>query len=181
MPGLRGSGASPDTGAKGLADVAGSRVFVDVTIPRTKVVGKMRLATRSEMAQIRAAARKFLGLPLDANALLGPGMMEDWLAELAIRTLAVVVCDPANTGKPLDDLEAWREQLDDDQIGALHELYKDLGARLDPLGPDAPGLSEIEHDQLVSALKKKDVDLLSAFGSRKLSAFLISTVAPPAS
>ena len=182
--GLRGDNTGGDEpsaiAARGLADLVGARQFIDVTIPRTKIAAKMRLASRSERALIKVATRKTLGLAMDANALLGPGVMEEWSLEIAVRTLATVVRDPIDVDKPLDEVETWRELLDDDQINGLWNVYQDLAERLDPLGANGVALSDHEHSQLVSALKKKDVDLLSAFGSRKLATFFITTVEPPA-
>lgn len=182
MGGLRPTAEPAPSRVRGLAELVGARVFVDVTIPRTQVTGKMRLISRAETALVNADARDALKLPLDSKSLLGPGVMEDWLAEVAVRTLAIAVRDPDEIDKPLDDVDTWRELVDDDQIAALWEQYKALAAKHDPLGETgAMLLSEDEITQLTNALKKKDVDLLIGFGSRKLASFMLTSVAPPSS
>jgi hypothetical protein len=165
-----------------LADaVLGARVFVDVTIPRTALAGRMRLLSRGERRMVTAAARKELaakGFPVDVNAVVALGATDEWNAEIAIRTLAIAVRDPKNAGHVLGTLEDWQE-LDDEQIGALWARYEDLRAELDPLA-DSATVTEADLGAIRDAAKKKELTLLMSYGSQKLARFAITTVDPPA-
>lgn len=153
--------------------VHSSRTHVDVTVPRTTIAGKMRILSRHECAMVRYEARAFL---------LGRGLTEplntyrEWHEELAVRTLAVAVRNPANIGDTLATLEAW-SQCDDGQIDALWQRYQDLQDEIDPLGNAK--LSEREMLEMQAAAKKKDGDLLRSYGSSRLAAFAITLAEPP--
>lgn len=176
---------SPTMPAKQLNDLAtqlGARVHIDVTIPRTTVHGRMRLALRSEISALRAEAHAHfasLGRPVTAATLVEPDVIADWNAEIASRHLAVAVRDPSDESKPLGDLATWRG-CDDDQINALWVEYQDLAERLDPLGETAAGLTEEEVTALRAAAKKADAPALRSFGSWRLALFAISSAAQPA-
>lgn len=179
------SGDSPEPGvdAKGLSDMLGARPHIDVKIPRTEITGKMRLLSRLEHSEARAAARRELGergIPTSAAELMGPGVMDEWNCEIAAQTVARAMRDPADVRVELAPIDEWLEVCDDDQISALYLTYKDLADRLDPLGRDA-GVSDAEMDAIDAAAKKKDVDLLMAFGCRKLALYATTSAAPPAS
>ncbi len=183
---LRGAVAPPtdadQPGAAGLAGLLGARVHVDVVIPRTQIAGKMRLLGRLETSTARADARRELaerGISTDPRDLMSPVIMDEWNNEVAVRTLAIAVRDPRDTELPLDTIEEWL-QCDDDQIAALYIDYKDLATRLDPLGTDTQ-LTDQEMSAIDSAAKKKAVELLMDFGSRKLALFMTTSVVPPAS
>jgi hypothetical protein len=163
--------------ASQLVDAIGARVHVDVTIPRTTIRGRMRLVSRREMSTIKSETREYLkseGFPVDATAVTALGAFDEYQYELGVRTLQVAVRDPRREQLALGKIEDWRE-LDDDQIAAVYERYKDLAARLDPLGSNVE-LSAGEVASLIDAAKKKDGDLLTSFGSRKLASFTISLV-----
>lgn len=174
--------ASPSApGVGGLAEL-GARVHVDVTIPRTTTRGRMRLVSRSEAAAIHAETRAHFaesGAPITAAMLTEPNVVSEHLAERAVRHLAVAVRDPADESKPLAPLSQWREECDDDQIGVLWMAYNDHAAAIDPVGQGVE-LSEEDAIAMREASKKKDVDLLMSFGSRKLAIFSTTLVDPPA-
>lgn len=144
----------------------------------------MRLVRRHEALALLAEARAAFAekkLPIDPSALSAPGLLNEWQCEIAVRHLALAVRDPADTAKPLASLEEWRD-CDDDQIAALWQRYQDLREEIDPLA-NLEQLTEAEFAAIRLAAKKKppEVDLLTSYGSRKLAAFVISTVEPPAS
>lgn len=166
--------ARPDVaGAVDLA-LAGARVHVDVTIPRTTVRGRMRLISRGEKFAATAEVRRELaaaGFPVDGTAFSSLGASDQYQYELAAHVLAIAVRDPANTDRALAPLDDWRA-CDDDQIAALWREYQDLEARLDPIGSELVALTEAEQAAFVAAAKKKDAETLISFGSRKLARFV---------
>lgn len=153
--------------------VVGTRVHVEVTIPRTQVKGRMRLLSRGETRAVRFEAReklRELGIIGDVDG------VREWNEEIATRTLAVAV-RALKVDEVLASLEAW-EECDDDQINALWTRYKDLSDELDPLSNAK--LSDLDAQQIAAAAKKKDAILLISYGSLKLAAYTISTAEPPA-
>lgn len=168
---------------RALAELLGARVFVDVTVPRTTIRGRMRLVSRTEAAIINADARRHfvtdLGIEVDASTLLRPGVMDNWNAEVAIRHIAIAVRDPDDESKPLGDLVEWCE-CDDDQISALWLDYKNLASRLDPLSDAADGLTEDQLAELRTLLKKKGGTPSSLFESLKRSISELSSDDQPA-
>lgn len=156
-----------------LAASASARVHIDVTIPRTDIAGKMRLLSRVELLAVKREAIAAMAKFPEASWSLTGVAREDWNAELAVRTLAVAVRDPSDVTQPLDDVDQWREQLDDEQIGALADTYEDLRIQLDPLA-EPIALTEAEIDALDQAVKKKDVDLLRSCGLRKLWTYTLT-------
>jgi hypothetical protein len=172
-------GRRPDVAA--VVDFLGARVHIEITIPRTEIKAVMRLCSRREEFEAKAEARRAMleaGYPVDANAVTALGASEQWLAEVMVRMIAIAVRDPADPTKPLASLEDW-QNCDDTQLVALWSLYQDHEHRIDPLG--AAALTSEEQDALIAASKKKDVDLLMAFGSRRLALFAITSAFPPAS
>ncbi len=180
MPGIFRPGtpsAAPDSGAGGLADAIGARIYVDVVVPRTQIAAKLRLLSRSEMSEVKVAtlyALNQMGIdkstPIDVYA-------QELNAERDARIVSLAVRDPRDVTKPLASIEDWR-QLDDDQIIAMFVQYNDLANRLDPLG-ETMELSVEEIAAMTSAAKKKLADILLSYGSRKLALFAISTVEQP--
>lgn len=178
--------ARPEVAAEGggrgelAAAVLESRVYREVTVPRTAIPAKMRLLSRTEAKAVRSASRSAVAqLGLVAA---GPEVesLTEWREERALRTVAVAMRDPANPERPLAGLAEW-EECDDDQILALWDIYQDLAAELDPLGDSAPPLTEGELAELVAAAKKGDAGLLMSFGSRRLALFAISSADRPSS
>jgi hypothetical protein len=165
--------------AERLASAMGTRVHVPVTIPRTQVSGSMRLLSRSEQLAVKTEAILALKKIPDVMWMAGVAR-EDFNAELAIRTLAIAVRDPVDPKLALDDVQAWRDLLDDEQIGAVYHQYEDLRVQLDPLG-EAVALTEEEFRAIEAAVKKKDASLLMRFGLRKLALFATTLGEPPAS
>lgn len=162
--------------------LSGARVHVDVVVPRTSIKGRMRLVSRAEVSAIRAESRSYLigsGFPVDAAGISAMGALDEWNAEMAVRHLAIAIRSADDEDEPLSTLEEWRD-CDDDQIAAMWQEYRDLERRLDPLGNLAT-LTEAEGIAIRDASKKKDADLLTSYGSRKLAAFLITSADPPAS
>jgi hypothetical protein len=163
--------------AEQIVSAVGARVHIEITIPRTDVVAKMRLCTRREISEARAEARQHMesnGFPVDASAFGALGATDEWTYELAVRMLQKAVRDPANVELELAPIDDWRE-CSDDQIAALGKVYEDLEQQLDPLG-DRISLTEAEIAALLNASKKKAVDTLMAYGSRKLALFAITSV-----
>jgi hypothetical protein len=175
---FRPSGEAGESPRKGVlaVEVAGARVHEDVIVPRTAARGRMRLLSRGENRTVRAEARA----ALEAMGCRGAdlGVYREWHEELATRTLAVAVRDPADVARPLAPLAEW-EECEDDQIAALWKQYQDLEERLDPLGADHVVLSDADVAAMRDASKKKDIDLLMSFGSRRLAVFATTTAAPP--
>jgi hypothetical protein len=175
----------PAPGPASAADIVdralAAPTFVDVTVPRTTVRGKMRLVTRAERFAAVADARRALeaaGMPVDASAVTALGAHEQWHYELGARLLAVAVRDPEATDRQLASVDDWRK-CDDDQLDALWNRYQDLEAELDPLGLGAPLAAEDEA-AIAAAAKKKDAAMLMSFGSRKLASYLLTSDDPPA-
>ena len=168
------------------AAVIEGRTFREVTVPGTKVTGRLRVLSRAEARQVRADVRAALDAKgITANA---PGVLEgfqEWRDERALRTVALAVraATPVEDRDPpaLAPLSEW-EQCTDVQLGALWDDYQDLEALLDPYGSNAPLTSE-EARQVVAAAKKKDGATLMSFGSHTLARFAITSAsesdAPP--
>lgn len=168
--------ADPAAAGELVASVLGARVHLDVTVPRTTVAGRMRVLTRSESKQVRAEARR----DCIAHGVRDDAMLEmgrDFMEEVATRTIALAVRQPGNEALALAPLEDW-QQCDDEQIAALWQNYKDLEESLDPI---EVGCSDAESTLIADAAKKKDAIRLRSFGSRKLAAYLATSVDPPAS
>jgi hypothetical protein len=153
--------------------VAGARVFVDVAVPRTAIVGKMRILSRSERLGVRVEAREYL----ERLGITGPAVeaSTEWHEEIATRTVAVAMRDPSNLDDTLASLEAWNT-CDEGQIDHVWQAYKDLQDRLDPLD-EASRLSDEQFAAILQDAKKKDLGLLMSYGSSKLAGFAISTAA----
>ena len=145
------------------ASVLETRIHRDATVPRTSVVGAMRLLSRRENADVRAEARA--AIEKFATGLAVDGFRE-FHEELAVRTIAIAMRDPSNREQPLAPLSDWME-CDDDQINALWQTYQDLEVELDPF--EADDVTNEEAEQVIEAAKKKGGVLLTSFGSRKLA------------
>jgi hypothetical protein len=159
------------------AVLAGSRVFVDVTIPRTTVTGKMRLLTDSEEEQVNFEIARWLkAAEVEETYLVAAGGLPVSTAR-ARHTLALAIRDGSDPGRPLGTLAEWRE-CDHSQLGQLWRQYEDLIVQLDPAVVE---LTPHERAEIMAAVKKKDASLLLPCGAAKLTAFLLTTVAPPAS
>lgn len=165
------------------AAMLGARTFVEVTIPRTNIRARMRICSRKEELEAKAAARHAMaeaGFPIDHQALTALGAHEQWLGEVMVQIIAVAVRDPdPKQDRALATLDDWRE-CDDMQLVELWNAYQDLLQQLDPVGAKVV-LSTEDLASLTAAAKKKDADLLMLFGSRKLALFAISSACPPAS
>lgn len=156
----------------------GARVWIDVTVPRTTVKGRMRLLSVAEDRTVAVETRDALkdyGMPSE-----GVGAREAWVNENALRTIQIAIRNPDDETEPLADVDEWQE-CDDDQITALWVEYQSLRDRHDPLGESAPGLTQEELDALTTAVKKKDRTVLMSFGSRRLADFAITLANRPAS
>lgn len=156
-------------------ELVGARVFVDVTVPRTSIKGRLRVLTRGENKSIRIEARK-------ATAHLGlqsPHLeiTREWNEEIATRTVALAVRAADDVSRPLAPLEDW-EECEDDQIGALYKLYEDHADQLDPLSV-AVDLTEADVLEMREAAKKKQTLLLMSYGSSRLAAYAITTAELP--
>lgn len=187
MPDLRAKVIDPRAPAaakadvRSLAEMIGARRHVDIVVPRTEIRGKMRLCSRAEELEANADARRTMieaGFPVDTGAHSALGGTIHWSLEVAVRMLAVAVRELENTERALASVDEWRE-CDDQQILALQTRYQDLVAELDPLGANA--LTDGQLAGLTAAAKKKDADLLMAFGSRLLALFAITSADQPAS
>lgn len=179
LKGARSAAAARESVAKPPAGVLGSaeRPGVAIVIPRTHIAAWMTLVRRGATSMIRSDVRKhFLELgysPADLLA-MGGDLVHDYNAEIAVRTLAIAIRTPEDHAKPLDTLQAWRDELDDEQISSLWVEYQSLVERLDPIGADVE-LAPEELAQLEAAAKKKDAAVLISFGLRKLARFAISS------
>lgn len=176
-------GEDDDEGGERMVDAVLAGVqWRDVTVPRTKYRGKMRILKRTEESAVRVEVRRELaethGITSDR-----PNVLEtfpEWNEERVLRVLAIAIRHPRNPARPLATIDEWSE-CDDLQLGALWQAYKDFEAELDPLGANGPGLTPGELEELKAAAGKGDVDLLMSYGSRKLALFISSSVAQPAS
>lgn len=157
--------------------VAGARAFVEVTVPRTGIAGKMRVLSRQERLTVRVEAREYL----ERLGIKGPGIeaTTEWHEEIATRTVAVAMRAPANVNDTLATLEAWNT-CDEGQIDYVWQAYKDLQDRLDPLDAESR-ISEEQYAAILAAAKKKDPTLLRSYGSSMLAGFAIFTVERPSS
>jgi hypothetical protein len=159
--------------------VLAAREHVEVTVPRTAIQARMRLVSRAEALAIKADAwRAFqeLAIANPANGLT----VADWNMEIAVRHLAVAVRAAVDDSRALASLDDWRA-CDDDQIASLWDRYQDHRDRLDPLGADSSPLTEAEFTELEAAAKKKAVEVLTSYGSRKLARFVTILAERPAS
>jgi hypothetical protein len=162
--------------------LAGVRLHVDVDVPGTEVVGKMRVLTRSESLTVKAEALdlfKERGL-IAENGAVAHVARDDWNCELAARHLAVAVRQADDLDMPLAPLEDWRDELSDEQLSGPWDRYQDLRDRLDPLGDASKPLTPEEIAIMRDASKKKDVTVLRSFGLHKLALFAITSADRPA-
>ena len=156
------------------AGVLESRTFVEVVVPRTSVLARMRLLTRVEGQQTRQEARLALtaaGLTEAARS-PAPEAWREWHEELVPRIISLAV-RRTDDDSPLAPLEEW-QLCDDGQIRALWQRYQDLEATLDPLGSSAE-LTEAQLSEILDAAKKKDVGLLTSYGSFALASYAITS------
>lgn len=176
---LAGASMHPEV-RESLASLKGTRMHVDVTVPRTAIAGKMRLLSSREMTEAKLGTLFALEQMTPQVNKDTPGHLyvQVWNTTFNAFVVSVAVRDPLDTSKQLADIEEWREQCDDDQIVALFVKYNDLAERLDPLG-DTIALSVDEIAELGAAAKKKHADTLLSFGSRKLALYAISTAEQP--
>lgn len=164
-----------------VVDLIGQRPFRDIVVPRTGIKARLRLCSRKEELLAKAEARKAMieaGYPVDGQ--LTSDAIEQLLAEQMVRMIAIAVREPGTDPNPraLAPLEDWQE-CDDLQLLALWTEYQDHGRQFDPIGFDS--LSAEEVSAIIAAAKKKDVDSLMAFGSRRLAIYTLTSASPPAS
>jgi hypothetical protein len=91
-------------------------------------------------------------------------------------TLCRAVRDPDDPTVAFGSFEDWGE-IDDEILGVLWVHYTDLRAELDPVAAE---VTEAEAAAILDALAKKNWSLVSSFGSVKLTAWLRTTDARPA-
>jgi hypothetical protein len=162
-----------------LAGVLAARTLVPVEIPRTHVRGRMRLLSRIEGEQVRHECRRALadaGL-IDAARSPAPEAWREWHEALVVRVLAVAV-RRTDVDAPLAPFEEWAI-CDDIQIRVLWLRYQDLETSLDPLA--SAELSAAQLAEILDAAKKKDVALLTSYGSYALATFAITSASQPVS
>jgi len=175
VPAPAATAAAREARAELAASVLDGREHRPITVPRTTIRGALRLLTRSETKGLRAACRAYMR----ELGIEGPGLegYVEWREEFNTRLVAIAVRHPDDHARPLADLEEW-EACDDDQILAIWESYQDMQADLDPLG-EGFVLDQADADAIFAAAKKKDVALLTSYGSQKLARALSTSVAPP--
>jgi len=183
MPSLKAKGTET---AERVASLLGSRVYVPITVPRTDVVGHMRLIGRDEVFGIKVAIRekfKAAGLVDDRGRVLEIAV-DDWNNEIAVRHVALAMrAEPHDEAAPLAPLDQWRAECDDEQIASLWGDYCDLRDRLDPLGDESilrGVLDAGDIETMRAAVKKKEPSVLMSYGSRKLASFILSSAELPA-
>lgn len=134
----------------------------------------IELAGHDVVNQIESEVFRELGA-LDLHPTAINGLTYD--AERARRTLSRCVRDADDRTKPFGTVEEWG-QVDSDVIAACWQVYADVRYRLDPVGTE---LSEDDMHGIVYALEKKSPTLLRSFGAAKLSLYLLTSAARPAS
>lgn len=151
--------------------VAGARAFIDVKVPRTNIVGKMRVLSRQERLTVRVEAREYL----EKIGIKGPlEVTTEWHEEIATRTVAVAMRSPDNVDDTIATLQAWNT-CDEGQIDYVWQAYKDLLDKLDPLDEESR-ISDEDYRAILAAAKKKDPTTLRSYGCSMLAGFAISTV-----
>lgn len=163
--------------------LAGGRAWRDIKVPRTTLVARMRLVTRAEALQLKSDVRRTFAdakLPIDLQALAAGAALDEYNAEVAVHHLAVAIRKP-DVDAPLLDVEAWRNNCDDDQIAAMWHDYQSFAQQVDPLGAGLETLSEADLAAIRAAAKKKDQTLLMSYGSRALASCLATLVDQPVS
>ena len=162
----------PAPSASSLAgQVTSARVHVDVEVPRTTVRGKMRVLGYGEECMVEAETR----IALREFGITDEGHRR-FREEIAMRTVAAAVRDPADTSQTLASVEAWKE-CDAGQIGELWQRYKDLADQLDPIGGN---VTSEDLQAMEAAAKKGEAGLLMSYGSSKLAGFAITLAGRPA-
>lgn len=138
------------------------RVWIELAAHET--VNEIEGAVFAEMARLK----------------LAPTAIAAWTyeAERTVRTLAWSVRNPDQREERFGLLEEWRV-LDIDVINACGIVYADVRERLDPIG--LPTLTIEDLDAIRLAIEKKNPMELRSFGVSKLSLYLATTGAPPAS
>lgn len=122
-----------------------------------------------EAALVREMTR--LGLPQTAEF-----TATTWDIERKARILDVAVRkadDPTHRTALLPPGAWYSGRVDDDLIVACFEVYRDVRARLDPIGVGS--LSDEEFAVILDAFKKKDGTTLASFGAVKLTLWLLTT------
>lgn len=155
---------------------------VDVPIGQATVAAVIRLLDHREMQEVACELATWLRqLEQERNVspieLAAAGGMPI-AAERAARTVARAVRDPRDPSRPFGTLDEW-VQLGQRTIELVFGVYCDLAEQLDPLREvllDAATIAD-----LTDAVKKKDLDRLSAFGARTLAIYTLTSGSPHAS
>ncbi len=178
--------AAPATAETRLAAVlagASTRALVDVEVPGTGLVGKMRLLEHQEEEQITFAVAQWMRQKYDEHqvsddlvATASAGLVA--AAHRHVLALAIAVRDPDDPSKPLGTAADWARLNKDTQIGPVWDAYQDLLEQLDPL--DLGRLDAADATAMLDALKKKDTSQLLSFGAKKLCALLLASEKQPA-
>jgi len=135
---------------------------------------KLSRTEKQEAAAAAVARLHALDLPPDIR---GYQMLEE---ETSVQVLWRAMRDPSvevgGDGEPFPSplaptADELRETLHDDEVDILVSAYLDLE---EETGSDWPDLDDLEREQIVAALKKKDAATLLNFGSALLVNYLLT-------
>lgn len=146
-------------------------VLIDIEIPRTGIVAKMRLMSRHEEEGVTLAIAKWLVDSGSMPALSAAGGGMSISGKQAVLSLACAVRDPEDPSLPFGTVDDW-SALDDTVIGPVWHRYQDLVEELDPMR--AGELTDVDFAEVMAAVKKNDLSLARGFGVPKLFACLRS-------
>lgn len=175
-----GSAPQASPASRFMAALSGKRPRRVVTVPELELPGVMTLLGTTRSIEIEGdVQRTMLALGLEP----GPMTIIQFELARAVRHLAEAVFEPDErdaaiaSSRPLGTVEEWGS-LTKEAVTELWAVYCDLCEAHDPA---TLRLTEAEYNELVDAVQKKSAPRLLYSGARKLAAFLLTTVDPPAS
>lgn len=168
----------PPAAHRFAAAIASARPLKPIKIPGLEVTALLTLIGTERALDIEADVTRAMlrrGLP---ETQLNGGI---WELERARHVLAEAVLDDDPEKRtdppPIGTLADWGK-LPKETIAALWSEYDDLSQEHDPADV---ALTDDERLVLAAAIEKKSVPLLRSFGAKRLTAWLLTTAAPPAS
>ncbi len=134
----------------------------------------MRVLTCDEKLFARANTDRQMKSSGIERDLIGMDAQEE---ELTLQFLAISCRNPEDESKPLfDSPEQMRKALHGRELRELSFEYSSLIADYDP---DFEDLTSEDVDAILEQVKKKDVNQLRGFGSKRLASYIITMEKPP--
>lgn len=149
--------------------------YTDFTWPNSELKGKLRVMTRAETQEcIAGAVKRFTELEMNAESMrFAPEFEEENLVQLLFRACRNADDPSLPFASSVEDL---RENT---TVREQEEVYDLICDSIEATEPNIHALSDDELQAVRDAIKKKASGELRAFGSRKLTAYLLTTECQP--